>query len=110
MKQQLRNLVDRKVLLNRMHGDKANRTTVSFYQYARILNPPFFRNYLFLHWNAFGVRGRTYIAHEGINAQISVPTDRFEDFQEHLYSISFLNGIRLNVTVDEGKSFFQIGH
>ena len=108
MKQQLRNLVDRKVLLNRMHGDKVNRTTVSFYQYARILNPPFFRDYLFLYWNALGVRGRTYVAHEGINAQISIPTEQFEEFKDHLYSISFLEGVRLNVAVDEGKSFFKL--
>ena len=108
MKQQLRNLVDRKVLLERLHTEADERTTVSFYRYAHILNPAFFRDYLFLHWDALGVHGRTYVAHEGINAQISVPTARFEAFKEHLYSISFLNGIRLNVTVDEGKSFFKL--
>lgn len=108
MKQQLRNLVDRKVLLERMHMDEEERTTVSFYQYAHILNPAFFRDYLFLHWDALGVLGRTYVAREGINAQISVPTARFDAFKSHLYSISFLNGIRLNVAVDEGKSFFKL--
>ena len=40
MKQQLRNLVDRKVLLERMQTDEERRTTISFYQYAHILNPP----------------------------------------------------------------------
>ena len=108
MKQQLRNLVDRKVLLERMQANEDRRTTISFYKYARILNPAFFRDYLFYHWNQFGVMGRTYVAHEGINAQISVPTDRLEDFQSHLYSISFLDGIRLNYTVDEGNSFFKL--
>ena len=108
MKQQLRNLVDRKVLLERMQTDEERRTTISFYQYAHILNPAFFRDYLFSHWDEFGVMGRTYVAHEGINAQISVPTDRLEDFKSHLYSISFLDGIRLNYTVDEGKSFFKL--
>ena len=108
MKQQLRNLVDRKVLLERMQTDEERRTTISFYQYAHILNPTFFRDYLFSHWDEFGVMGRTYVAHEGINAQISVPTDRLEDFKSHLYSISFLDGIRLNYTVDEGKSFFKL--
>ena len=108
MKQQLRNLVDRKVLLERMQTDENRRSTISFYQYAHILNPAFFRDYLFSHWDEFGVMGRTYVAHEGINAQISVPTDRLEDFKSHLYSISFLDGIRLNYTVDEGKSFFKL--
>jgi UPF0176 protein len=108
MKQQLRNLVDRKVLLERMENGENDRTTVSFYQYARILNPAFFRDYLFIHWNELGVLGRTYVAREGINAQISVPTVALEAFQEHLYSIAFLDGVRLNAAVDEGKSFFKL--
>ena len=108
MKQELRNLVGRKELLERMKTGKEHRTTVSFYQYARIVNPDFFRDYLFIHWKAQGVLGRTYLAHEGINAQISVPTTAFDDFREHLYSISFLKGVRLNVAVDEGNSFFRL--
>ena len=108
MKQQLRNLVDRKVLLERLQKEEENRTTISFYQYARILNPAFFRDYLFSHWDEMDVKGRTYVAHEGINAQISVPTVQLEAFKAHLYSISFLDGIRLNYTVDEGKSFFKL--
>lgn len=108
MKQQLRNLVDRKVLLERMENGENDRTTVSFYQYARILNPAFFRDYLFIHWNELGVLGRTYVAREGINAQISVPTVALEAFQEHLYSIAFLDGVRLNAAVDDGKSFFKL--
>ena len=108
MNQQLRNLVDRRVLLERMRQGEDDRTTVSFYQYARIPNPAFFRDYLFIHWNELGVLGRTYVAREGINAQISVPSIAFEAFQEHLNSISFLNGIRLNVAVDDGKSFFKL--
>lgn len=108
MKQQLRNLVDRKVLLERMHEEEESRTTVSFYQYARILNPTFFRDYLFIHWNEMDVLGRIYVAHEGINAQLSVPDSRFLDFKEHLYGIDFLQGIRLNVAVDDGKSFFKL--
>ena len=108
MKQQLRNLVDRKVLLERMQTSEECRTTISFYQYAHILNPAFFRDYLFSHWDEMDVMGRTYVAYEGINAQISVPTRRFEDFKSHLYSISFLSGIRLNYSVDDGKSFFKL--
>ena len=108
MKQELRNLVDRKVLLERMQSGEEERTTVSFYCYARILNPAFFRDYLFIHWEATGVLGRTYLAHEGINAQISVPTALFDDFKTHLYSISFLEGIRLNEAVDDGHSFFRL--
>ena len=107
-KKQLRNLVDRKVLIAQMEESEVARTTISFYQYAHILNPEFFRDYLFWNWSEMGVHGRTYIAREGINAQISVPTAVLEDFRNHLYSIAFLDGIRLNETVDEGKSFFKL--
>lgn len=108
MKHELRNLVDRKVLIQRMRDEQRERTTVSFYQYARIENPQFFRDYLFLHWESMDILGRTYVAHEGINAQISVPTEQFDAFCTHLYSIEFLEGIRLNLAVDEGKSFFKL--
>ena len=108
MKHELRNLVDRKVLIQRMRDEQRERTTVSFYQYARIENPQFFRDYLFLHWESMDILGRTYVAHEGINAQISVPTEQFDAFCTHLYGIDFLEGIRLNLAVDEGKSFFKL--
>jgi UPF0176 protein len=55
------------------------------------------------------VFGRIYLAHEGINAQISVPQSNFQPLQEYLYSIEPLNGIRLNIAVDDdGKSFWVL--
>lgn len=108
MKKELRNLTDRKVLIERMLSDARPRTTVSFYRYAHIAQPEFFRDFLFENWTALEVLGRTYVAQEGINAQISVPTERFEAFRDHLYSISFLDGVRLNVAVEQGKSFFKL--
>ena len=51
-------------------GDE--RLTLSFYQYAQIGNPELFRDHLFLAWNDMEVLGRIYVAHEGINAQLSV--------------------------------------
>jgi UPF0176 protein len=107
-KKQLRNLVDRKVLLQQMAESDEPRTTISFYQYAHILNPAFFRDFLFENWSEMGVLGRTYVAREGINAQISVPTPEVAAFRDHLYSIRFLDGIRLNEAVDDGKSFFKL--
>jgi len=54
------------------------RLTISFYAYAHIGNPSIFRNHLFIHWNELEVLGRIYVAHEGINAQLSVPAENFE--------------------------------
>ena len=80
--------------------------TISFYQYAQIANPYLFRDHLFIIWSNLDVVGRTYIASEGINAQIAVPTKNISQFREELYQIEFLNGIRLNFAVDESEAEF----
>lgn len=97
---------EREALIERAGED---RLTISFYQYAHIGNPIIFRNHLFIHWNALEVLGRIYVAHEGINAQLSVPSKNFLAFKEHLDSISFLNGVRLNIAIEQdNKSFLKL--
>ncbi len=86
-----------------------DRLTISFYQYHHIGNPQIFRDHLFIAWDALEVLGRTYVAKEGINAQISVPAEKFNSFKAHLDSIDFLNGIRLNVAIEQdNKSFLKL--
>ena len=80
--------------------------TISFYKYALIANPHLFRDHLFLMWSKLDVVGRTYIASEGINSQIAVPTKNISQFREELYQIDFLKGIRLNFAVDESEAEF----
>ena len=104
----LHNTEDKRILRQRMLADSTPRTTVSFYKYHQIENPQVFRDALFTRWNELAVLGRTYIASEGINAQISVPTHRFDAFVQDLFTIDFLNNIRLNTAVDEGKSFYAL--
>ena len=105
----LYNTVDKRILKERIAKSNEPRTTVSFYKYHQIENPQQFRDDLFLAWTSFGVLGRTYVANEGINAQISVLDTQFDAFKNHLYSISFLNNVRLNTAVDDnGKSFFAL--
>lgn len=82
------------------------RLTLSFYQYAKIDNPQLFRNYLFLAWDAMDVLGRIYVAHEGINGQLSLPVDNFESFKEHLNEIPFLKNVRLNIAVEQDDMSF----
>lgn len=82
------------------------RLTLSFYQYAHIGNPKIFRNHLFIRWNELDVLGRIYVAHEGINAQLSVPSENFEAFKNHLDSISSLEGVRLNIAVEQDNFSF----
>ena len=85
------------------------RLTLSFYSYAHIGNPEVLRDHLFISWNALDVLGRIYVAHEGVNAQLSVPAPKFDAFKEHLDSIDFLNGIRLNIAIEQdNKSFLKL--
>lgn len=86
-----------------------DRITISFYQYHNIEDPQAFRDHLFIAWEKLDVLGRTYVAKEGLNAQISVPAENFHSLKEHLDSISFLKDIRLNVAVEhDNKSFLKL--
>ena len=105
----LYNTIDKRLLREQMQSEARKRTTVSFYKYHHLADAHAFRDELYRNWNELEVLGRVYIADEGINAQISVPDDRFSAFREQLESIDFLKGIRLNIAVDDnGKSFFKL--
>ena len=82
------------------------RLTLSFYAYAKIQDPKQFRDALFLAWNSLDALGRIYVAHEGINAQMSVPAEHIEAFRETLEAYDFMQNIRLNVAVDQDDHSF----
>ncbi len=105
----LHNRISADELKKQLMAETTPRTTISFYHYFPIPDPEQFRNQLYLNLVQLKVFGRIYVAHEGINAQISVPSDLKSAFQEYLYSIPALNGIRLNIAVDDdGKSFWVL--
>jgi len=105
----LHNRVSQKELKERLYEETEPRITVSFYQYHPIADPKQFRDDLYKGLHPLKVFGRIYVAHEGINAQASVSASSFEAFKAFLNSYSFLNGIRLNVAVDDdGKSFWVL--
>ena len=86
-----------------------DRLTISFYQYHNIKNTEILRRHLYFAWEEMDVLGRIYLATEGINAQLSVPAPNFEMFKNHLDSIDFLNGVRLNIAVEQhNKSFLKL--
>ncbi|MEM9990391.1 MAG: rhodanese-related sulfurtransferase [Bacteroidota bacterium] len=105
----LYNLINSEELKQQMLKSQENRVTLSFYQYANIVHPEHFRNQFYEDLSALEVFGRIYVAKEGINGQISLPAENFEALKNYLYSIDFLNGIRLNVAIeDDGKSFYKL--
>jgi UPF0176 protein len=82
------------------------RLTLSFYAYTNLSDPQKFRNDLFIAWNALDALGRIYVAHEGINAQMSIPAENFEAFRDTLEVYDFMKGIRLNVAVEQDNHSF----
>ncbi len=105
----LHNRVSQKELKQKLFEEKEPRITLSFYAYAFIENPKAFRDELYKNFNELKAFGRIYIAHEGINAQMSVPESHFGEFKNYLDTISFLKDIRLNIAVDDdGKSFWVL--
>jgi len=106
----LHNLVSNKELKARMLAETEPRTTVSFYKYFQIADPKAFRDALYVGLTALKVFGRVYVAHEGINAQISVPASQYEKMKAWLYSFDpALNNLRMNIALDDdGKSFWVL--
>ena len=105
----LRNILNREELKRRMDADARPYTTISFYCYHPISDPESFRNDLFLRFSQLEVVGRIYVAQEGINAQLALPSIHFEAFKAAVYTIDFLKGIRLNIAIEEKqKSFIKL--
>ena len=85
------------------------RLTLSFYAYAKITDPKKFRDELFIAWNALDALGRIYVAHEGINAQMSIPEENLQAFRDTLEVYDFMKGIRLNEAVEhDDHSFLKL--
>ncbi len=106
---ELRNLVDRKILKERLLVEPFGRTTLSFYRYVRIAHPHELRDMLWKQWNELGIFGRVYLAHEGINAQISIPEQNFAAFRKHIDGSEYFQKVPFKIAVeDDGKSFFKL--
>lgn len=103
---QLWNTLSKEELMLQLREAGHQFVTISFYKYAKIANPSIFRDYLYQLLSKSEVLGRIYVAHEGINAQISVPTEKIDQFRSDLYSIDFLDGVRLNIAVEEEGAEF----
>lgn len=103
---QLYNKLNKKERLDLINKAGGKRLTLSFYKYHNIKNPNIFRNHLFVEWNKLNVLGRIYVAHEGINAQLSVHSNKLIEFKKSIDNISFLKGVRLNIAIEHRNDAF----
>lgn len=105
----LHNRISQKELKQRLLVETELRTTISFYRYFPIADPKAFRDELYQALSALQVFGRIYLAHEGVNAQISVPVSRVSAFRDYLGSLEPLKDLRMNNAFsDTGKSFWVL--
>lgn len=105
----LHNKIDKRVLREMIEKDPTQRKTLSFYRYVSVEDPHEFRDKLYRDWDEMGCLGRIYVAREGINAQMSVLIDRWNDFIEYLDQDARLREMPLKIAVeDDGKSFYKL--
>ena len=105
----LHNKVDKTVLKAKILKDNRERKTLSFYVYYHLPNTQIFRDHLYTLLADCEVLGRIYVANEGVNGQISVPSDRLSAFEQAMDDITFFQGLRHNYAIeDDGKSFYKL--
>jgi UPF0176 protein len=92
-------------------ADTRPRTTLSFYRYVNVADPEAFRVRLYTAWSALDCLGRIYVAKEGINAQMNVPTEYFEKFDTWTQAQPELAGVPYKIAVEEKdfSSFYKLG-
>ena len=101
--------IPREVLKSQMQASTDKRTTISFYKYFNIADPQAFKDWLMQGFTDLKVLGRIYVAYEGINAQISVPSDNVEGLRAFLQQNDDLKDVPFKIAVeDDGKSFYKL--
>ena len=105
----LRNKHSPEELRARLKAESFQRTTLSFYRYVRISDPIALRNEIYAEWDALHVLGRIYLAAEGINAQLSVPTHNFEAFRNAIDARPEFAQVPFKIAVeDDAESFIKL--
>ncbi len=104
----LKNKLNKQDCLKLLAREPFKRVTLSFYRYVKIQEPLELRDRLFQEWSELSVFGRIYLAHEGINAQLSVPEPQFEAFKANLETHEEFKGMYLNIAVEQAESFYKL--
>jgi len=102
--------IPRKMKKQKVMKDGISRVTLSFYKYFKVEEPKKLRDDLFLRWSEIGCLGRIYVAKEGINAQMSVPTQYFDRFDAYMKSRQEFRDVPYKIAVEEGEapSFYKL--
>ncbi len=103
------NKINKNVLKQLLKEENLKRKTISFYRYVYIPNPIDLRNELFKILTDLNCFGRIYLAHEGINAQMSLPENNWDKFIKQLNELPYFKDISIKLAIDDnGKSFYKL--
>jgi UPF0176 protein len=91
-------------------ADARPRITLSFYRYVQITDVDAFRTRLLAKWSALDCLGRIYVAAEGINAQMNIPKEHWEEFDTWTQAQPELQDVPYKIAVEEHiiPSFFKL--
>lgn len=108
-KKNLLNKLNKEQALERLYAENFKRITASFYHYVILEDLQLMRDSLYHDWSELKVFGRIYLAHEGINAQLSVPEHNWVRFISSVHARKQFKNIPFKIAVeDDGKSFFKL--
>ena len=106
LKNNLFNRKNKYQLIHSLDKEQFARTTCSFYRYIKINDLINIRNQLYTKLIELHCLGRIYIAREGINAQVSVPTPHWDEFIYILDSFTEFNNLHIKPAVTHSKYSF----
>jgi len=106
-KRQVLSRVEKKQLAEK---DSRPRKTLSFYRYVQIVDPAELRNRLLDKWSELDCLGRIYVASEGVNAQMNVPSMYWDQFDAWVQNQPELSGVLYKIAVEEKDlpSFYKL--
>ena len=108
-KKNMFNKLNKEQGLKLLEQEDFKRKTVSFYRYVIIDSPADLRDELYEAWKELGVLGRIYLAHEGVNAQLSVPEPHWEAFVKNVLENPLFKDMPFKIALeDDGNSFFKL--
>lgn len=103
------NRISRRELRVKSLQQTSFRRTLSFYRYCDIADPHSFRDHLYKQMSSLDVLGRIYVAKEGINAQISVVSEKIPDFFRFIKTNPYLQKIAIKFSIeDRSNSFIKL--
>ncbi|MBF25140.1 MAG: hypothetical protein CMP49_01285 [Flavobacteriales bacterium] len=102
----LYNKFSREDLKKELSQENFDRITLSFYKYVLIKDPLALRNQLFIEWDNLKIKGRIYIAKEGVNAQLSCPKPNWNKFINSVHSVKGFDNIPFKIAIEENRISF----